>query len=111
MSVGADGNKINQVWLTNYTAGTEAINAKTAKYGPNYVMAWEEVTSGTLKAMFTILDADGNIIEAPQQFSNVRFNRGDDFINFANGDVGWAIGSWQSVENISFIAGLIRRLI
>jgi hypothetical protein len=84
---------------------------KTAKYGPNYVVAWEEVTSGTFKAMFAILDADDNIIEAPQQFSNDRFNRGDDFINFANGDVGWAIGSWQSVENISFIAGLIRRLI
>ncbi len=54
---------------------------------------WEEVSGGTFKAMFAIVDANGNIIEAPQQFSNIRFNRGDDFINFANGDVGWAIGS------------------
>ena len=98
MSVGADGNKINQVWLTNYTAGTDAINVKTATYGTNYVVAWEEVTSSTFKAMFAIIDADGNIIEAPQQFSNIRFNRGDDFINFANGDVGWAIGSGSQLK-------------
>jgi hypothetical protein len=43
--------------------------------------------------MFAVVDADGNILAAPQQFADIRFNRGDDFINFANGDVGWAIGS------------------
>ena len=98
MHLGSDLASIKQVWLTNYTAGTDAINVKTATYGTNYVVAWEEVTSGSFKAMFAVIDADGNIVKAPQQFSNIRFNRGDDFINFANGDVGWAIGSGSQLK-------------
>jgi hypothetical protein len=98
MHLGSDLASIKQVWLTNYTVGTDAINVKTAKYGSNFVVAWEEVSGSTFKAMFAIVDADGNIIEAPQQFANIRFNRGDDFINFANGDVGWAIGSGTQLK-------------
>jgi hypothetical protein len=98
MHLGSDLISVNQVWLTNYTVGTDAINVKTAKYGSNFVVAWEEVSGSTFKAMFAIVDADGNIIEAPQQFANIRFNRGDDFINFANGDVGWAIGSGTQLK-------------
>jgi hypothetical protein len=98
MRLGSDVVSVNQVWLTNYAAGTDAINVKTAKYGSNYVVAWEEVSSGTFKTMFAIVDETGNIIEAPQQFSNIRFNRGDDFINFSNGDVGWTIGSGSQLK-------------
>ncbi len=97
MSVGSDGNKIKQVWLTSYTA-TNAINVKSAQYGDDVLIAWEEVDNGNFKAMFAVVDVEGNIIETPQQFSNIRFNRGDDFINFANGDVGWAIGSGNQLK-------------
>ena len=101
--IASDGSQITQKWLTNYTSKDVgyAVNVKSAKYGTNILLAWEEVTddpSTAFKAMFAIIDADGNIIEAPQQFTNIRFNRGDDFINFANGDVGWAIGNGSQLK-------------
>lgn len=100
--VGSDANVQAQQWLTNFASDDEyAINVKTAKYGNNFVVAWEQVSTsnpGVFKAMFAVVDANGTIIEAPQQFSNIRFNRGDDFINYATGDVGWAIGSGSTLK-------------
>jgi hypothetical protein len=103
MRLGSDLNSVSQSWLTNYSSDAVgyAINVKTAKYGNNFVVAWEEVSTSDpniFKAMFAVVDKSGVVIEAPQQFSNIRFNRGDDFINFANGDVGWAIGSGSQLK-------------
>ena len=101
--IAADGSQISQKWLTDYTSKDDgyAVNVKSARYGNNIVLAWEKVidsSSTEYKTMFAVVDADGVIVEAPQQFSNIRFNRGDDFINFANGDVGWAIGSGSQLK-------------
>jgi hypothetical protein len=102
MRLGPDLNVISQVWLTNFSSDDEyAINVKTAKYGDDFLVAWEQVSAlqpGLFKAMFAVIDANGEFVEAPRQFPSVRFNRGDDFINFANGDVGWTIGSGNALK-------------
>jgi hypothetical protein len=96
MHLNSDLSIAKEIWLTEYASGTNAINVKTAKYGDYFLVAWEEISDaspGVFKTMFSIVDADGNFIKEPQQFADMRFNRGDDFINLADGDVVWATGS------------------
>jgi hypothetical protein len=97
------GSVQTQKFLTTYssTATGYAINVKTAAYGTNILVAWEETSTNApsvFKAMFCVVDADGTFVFSPVQFPNARFNRGDDFASFGNGDVGWVTGSGSSLK-------------
>jgi hypothetical protein len=97
MRVSATGTILSQKFLTTYTSATlgYAINVKTAKYGSNVLVAWEETSTGSptvFKTMFAEMDVTGNFVKGPTELSNARLNRGDDFANFPNGDVGWVTG-------------------
>jgi hypothetical protein len=103
MHLSSAGQEISSKWLTSYDSKDTgyAINVKSATYGGNILVAWEEVTdnvSASYKSKFAVIDKNGEFIEAPTEFVGVRFNRGDDFINFSNGDIGWAIGSGQQIK-------------
>ena len=97
MKLSSSGVVEAQKFLTTYTSATTgyAINVKSANYGTDVLVAWEETSTAAptvFKAMFAVVNVNGDITAGPTQFANARFNRGDDFINFSNGDVGWVTG-------------------
>jgi len=79
-------------WLTN----TKKIDEKTAKIAPlgdNYLVAWKAHNKklDRTENKCAIVNRMGEIIKGPE-IINANFYKGDDFVNFPNGDVGWAHG-------------------
>ncbi len=87
VSVSASGEVGTIHWLTD-TASEQETNAHLAKYGSNYLVAWQNGSG----IQMGIVDGNGTFLLGPEQVS-VEFNQQTDLVNFANGDVGWAHGS------------------
>jgi len=90
--VTAGGTVGSKIYLTD-TAGVEETGAKLAAYGGNLLAAWMAGSSAT----FAVVDGSGAILEGPETLG-VAFDPHDDFINFADGAVGWAMGSGSQLS-------------
>jgi len=74
-------------WLTE-TPSVQESNAHLAAYGGKLFAAWR--AGGEMLA--ALADATGAVIQGPEKIT-ADFNQQTDFVNFPNGDVGWAFGS------------------
>jgi hypothetical protein len=84
------------VYLTDSPAIDEA-SPQLAAYGADFLAAWDANGSPLL----AIVDSDGTY-EAGPISTTAQFADRDDFVNFANGDVGWAF-SWGSSTELKIV--------
>jgi hypothetical protein len=88
----SDGTPGTFLWLTDTAAEAES-SAHLAGYGANLLAAW--MSGGT--ATFAVVSTTGAIIEGPAAL-DTSFAVRDDFVNWPNGDVGWAYGSGSELR-------------
>jgi hypothetical protein len=74
-----------KVYLTD-TASIQETGAKLARYGSDLLAAWIAGQS----YVAAVVSTSGAVLDGPVALPVGRWNDHDDFINFANGDVGWA---------------------
>jgi hypothetical protein len=91
--VSNDGKAGPKVYLTN-TPDVQESGAKLARYGTNLLAAW---LAGADRVA-AVVDTSGNILEGPVALTGVSFNDHDDFVTFANGEVGWAWGEGATLN-------------
>ena len=97
--VGVTNGQVGTVhWLTD-TPNQEG-NAHLAVYGSNLLVAWQAGSS----LEFAVVDTSGNFLVGPETVSGVAFDQQTDFVNYANGDVGWAFaaGSTLSIVRLTY---------
>ena len=83
-----------------YLTDTDAIDESSphlASYGANFLAAWSSAGS----SMMAVVDQNGQTVEGPITI-DAQFAERDDFINFANGDVGWAY-SWGNSSELKIV--------
>jgi len=94
--IGNDGAVGPVVWLTE-TPGVDESAAHLARYGSGFLAGW---VAGT-QTRIARLDAGGRLAE-PSVVVDARFAARDDWVNFANGDVGWAY-AWGDMTELKVV--------
>jgi hypothetical protein len=79
-------------WLTS-TPDVEESSSHLARYGTDFLAEWE-VAGQTRIAR---IRADGSVVEGPADVA-AHIEQKDDFVTFADGDVGWAWGAGQNLQ-------------
>ncbi|MBI5489226.1 MAG: hypothetical protein HY905_17960 [Deltaproteobacteria bacterium] len=90
--VANDGTPGTPFFLTD-TAGRDESAAHLAAYGPNLLAAWQDRT----EANFAVVSSAGTFVEGPVVLT-ASFAARDDFVNWPNGDAGWAVGAGSALQ-------------
>ena len=96
VSVATGGTAGAPVWLTD-TAGTQERAPHLAGYGANLLVAW--LDGADHKA--ALVDPAGTVLLGPEVLPAQVAER-DDFVNLANGDVGWA-HAWGTMSELKIV--------
>jgi hypothetical protein len=91
--IGNDGTIGPKVYLTD-TPSIQESAAKLARYGGDFLAAW----MAGQNYIAAVVDTSGTITDGPSALAAGSFVEYDDFINFANGDVGWAWGEGTALK-------------
>jgi hypothetical protein len=96
VSISAGGAAGAPAWLTD-TASTQERASHLARHGANLLVAW--LDGADHKA--AVVDPSGTVLLGPEVLAAQVAER-DDFINFANGDVGWAY-AWGTMSELKIV--------
>ena len=79
------------------TAAVDESKAHLARYGDDLLAAWDSGGTTTI----AVVNGEGTALEGPLA-SSAQFGARDDFINWPNGDVGWAY-AWGDTTQLQIV--------
>ena len=108
MFVNAQGKVRRTAWLTILSGGAKksVTRVNTAAFGTDLLMAWIVNDQATKKdsTYIAVMDTTGKILLGPDNIDE-SFSYGDDFMNFPNGDVGWAYARNDKMRVVRVVQG------
>lgn len=93
----SEGDPSAVVWLTD-TPEVDESSAHLARYGRGFLAGW---VSASDRSTLVVLDAGYRRVEGPVSIP-VAFGERDDWMNFANGDAGWAY-AWEDMAKLKIV--------
>jgi hypothetical protein len=90
--VDSGGGGILDQLITN-TDGVDETLPNLAHYGSNFIVGY----SASSAYYLVEIDGSGNVLMGPETVTQ-GFGKSEDFINFANGDVGWRVDQYSSTS-------------
>jgi hypothetical protein len=95
--ISSEGEEGPVVWLTD-TPEVDESSAHLARYGRGFLAGW---VSSDSRSTLAVLDAGYRIVEGPVSIQ-AAFGERDDWMNFANGDAGWAY-AWDDMSKLKIV--------